>query len=107
MDDYREDPEWIAAHEKYVARLELHPKDDNWKNTQYLLINKMHDIEVKYENSDRVRYVAALDHFIVLAGWAIGEGYGSSETEAIAETEEHRKVLERALRIHSTIELMS
>ena len=48
----------------------------------------------------------ALDHFVVLAGWAIGEGYGSDDATEIAEAERCRKLLERALGVHSTIELV-
>lgn len=54
----------------------------------------------------QAKILEALDHFISLAGWAIGEGFGSSEEESSAEAEVHRKVLERALRVHSTIELV-
>jgi len=104
VDPYKDDPRWINAVARWEAGLALLNATDGRQGLGQIVSASMDQrmVERIYLNNLQ----EALDYFVSIAAWAIGEGFGPSNEAAMAELGPHLRNLELALGVTSSVEVL-
>lgn len=104
VDPYKDDPRFINAVARWDAGLALLNATDGREGLGQVVSAAMDRrvVERIYLNN----LPEALDYFVSIAAWAIGEGFGPSNDASMAELQSHLRNLELALGVTSSVEVL-
>lgn len=100
VDPYKDDPRWINAKARWEAGRALLEATGGRFGMGQIVSASMDQREVERIYLNNLQ--EALDYFVAAANWAIGEGFGPSNEEAMAELRPHLRNLELALGVTTT-----